>query len=284
MTPTQLNIIGVIQDPAGATVFGKLTKIGQGNVTLSGSNTYAGVTEINQGILIAQNPNALGAAGATSDTLVDAGTALDLASDLALETIHLQGNGVLFNGHNTGALQNVSNNNTFTGTLVLDSSTTIGVNSASTLNIGVKSGLPGIGTIIDGSAPNFSLTKELTGTLVLSGANSYTGATLVNQGVLQIQNSQALGGTANGTSVLDGAQLQLQLPTSGPNAGQPLNVSGESLLLSGNGIAGSGALLKASGNNTWNFSGATGGDDLGRRARALAAEQDAGHHAPRRCA
>ncbi len=254
----QLNIVGVIQDPVGATTFAKLTKIGQGNVTLSGSNTYAGVTEINQGILIAQNPSALGAAGPTSDTLVDAGTALDLASDLALETVHLQGDGILFNNHNTGALDNISNNNTFTGTLVLDSNTTIGVNSTSTLTIGTKTNLAGTGTIIDGTAPNFSLTKELTGTLVLSSANTYTGTTLVNQGVLQVQNSQALGGIANGTSVLDGAQLQLLMPTTGPNAGQPVAVTGEDLFLSGTGIANTGAFLDSGGNNSWNYNGTSG--------------------------
>ena len=66
LAPAQLNIIGVIQDPAGAPTFGKLTKIGQGSVTLAGSNSYAGVTEINQGVLIAENPNALGHAGPAS--------------------------------------------------------------------------------------------------------------------------------------------------------------------------------------------------------------------------
>src|SRR5262249_15522662 len=53
------------------------------------------------------------------------------------------------------------------------------------------------GTITD-SAQTFNLTKELTGTLILSSANTYDGSTLINQGVLSVQNSNALGGVGLG--------------------------------------------------------------------------------------
>jgi autotransporter-associated beta strand protein len=246
----QLDIVGTISDlTPGSNP--SLQKFGQGDVVLSGANTYGGVTEVKQGVLVVDNPSALGAAGPTADTIVDAGTALELQSDLALETVHLNGDGILFNGHNTGALRNSSNNNTFTGTIVLDTNSTIGVDSGSTLTIGTKTGLLGTGTIADNSASR-NLTKELTGTLILASANTYGGKTEVNQGVLLVQNAQALGSTANGTDVFDGAQLQLQTPTTGPLAGQPVVVSGESLTLSGSGINGTGALLNVGGNNTWN--------------------------------
>ena len=108
-------------------------------------------------------------------------------------------------------------------------------------------------------APNSSVIEGPTGNAhSFRRENTYTGATLVNQGVLQIQNSQALGGAANGTTVLDGAQLQLQAPATGPNAGQPLAITGENLVLSGAGIAGTGALLNSGGNNSWNYNGLTG--------------------------
>src|SRR5439155_15724665 len=175
--------------------------LGQGDVVLAGTNTYGGITEVKEGVLVVHNRNALGSP--TAGTIVDLGTALELQSDLDLEPITLNGHGIVFNGHNTGALRNVSNNNTYTGTITLNSNSTIGVDTGSTLTIAAP------GTIIDG-ANVFSLTKELTGTLILANADNYDGGTLVNQGILNIQNGSALGSTAATTTVLDGAQLQMQ--------------------------------------------------------------------------
>src|SRR5262249_30567639 len=149
-----------------------------------------------------------------------------------------------------GAVRNVSNDNTYTGALTLATDSTIGVNTGSTLIIGTKSNLAGTGTITDAGG-NRQLTKELTGTLVLASANTYGGKTLVNAGVLNIQNGNALGGIANGTEVLDGAQLQLETPSTGPLAGQSVLVKNEHLTLSGTGIFGTGVLLNTTGDNTW---------------------------------
>ena len=68
--------------------------------------------------------------------------------------------------------------------------------------------------ITDSGTPS-TLTKELTGTLILNTANTYTGTTYVYQGALQVQQAQGLGGNTNGTEVKDGGQLQLQTPTTG---------------------------------------------------------------------
>jgi autotransporter-associated beta strand protein len=145
-------------------------------------------------------------------TVVDPGTALELESDLALERVQLNGDGVLFNGHFQGALRNKSGKNTFTGTLILNTNSTIGVDSGGFLTIGAKliPGVPSsVGTITDGGA-NRSFTKELTGTLILASADTYGGVATVNQGALQVQNSLALSGSS--TEVKDGAQLQMQTP------------------------------------------------------------------------
>ncbi len=207
----QLNISGIVSDQTLGADY-RLTKVGNGNVTLSGNNVYGGITDVAQGILIAQNTNALGAAGPSPDpisyTVVELGAVLDVASDVAKETIHLIGNGILFDNHFTGAIDNVSNNNTFTGTLVLDTPTTIGVNSNSSLTIGPKTPLQGSGTIIDGTGSSW--TKELTGTLFLTGASTYSGTATVFQGVVAVQNDNALGATTGGTIIDDGAQLQIQ--------------------------------------------------------------------------
>ena len=79
------------------------------------------------------------------------------------------------------------------------------------------------------------------GTLILSGANTYSGATTVNAGALNIQNPTALGTTAAGTTVSSGAALQIQ---------GGIAVGAEALTLNGSGIANDGALRNISGDNS----------------------------------
>src|SRR5204862_6914821 len=55
-----------------------------------------------------------------------------------------------------------------------------------------------------------TVSKTAGSTLILSGANTYTGTTTVSAGVLGVANSTALGTTAAGTTVSSGATLQFQ--------------------------------------------------------------------------
>jgi len=73
---------------------------------------------------------------------------------------------------------------------------------------------------------------------VLSGANTYSGATTVSAGVLNLQNNAALGTTTGGTTVASGATLQTQ---------GGITVTNETLTLSGTGYGGIGALNNLSG-------------------------------------
>ncbi len=359
LAAAQLNILGTISD-ASAGNNAKLVKVGEGDVILSGTNTYSGVTDIAEGQLVVHNTRALGLSvevqkvtvtGTTGtftlnfkgqitsqlnagdpnlaanmqtalnalptiggaggfvtvtqsgsvftvifggtlavgdqpqltaaiasgtvvvsvgtdrngggNTVVEDGAALALQSDLELEPVTLNGDGILFNNHYQGALRNVSNFNTYTGTITLGQPTggappptanaiTVGVDSGTSLTIGTKPGiLLGTGTITDAGTTK-SLIKELSGTLILASANNIGGLVEVNQGALQIQHAGALGGTGKGTDVFDGAQLQLQTPTVGPLANQPVVVVGEPLTLSGTGIFNTGALLDTGGSNAWN--------------------------------
>ncbi|MEI6674374.1 MAG: autotransporter-associated beta strand repeat-containing protein [Verrucomicrobiota bacterium] len=86
------------------------------------------------------------------------------------------------------------------------------------------------------------LTKTGTGVTTLSGANTYSGATAISAGVLNIQNATALGDIAAGTSVTAGAALQIQ---------GNITVGTEALTLNGTGIATGGALRNISGTNTY---------------------------------
>lgn len=187
-----------------------LTKTGAGVLTLSGTNTYTGATNILAGTLQA------GAAGGgtvfgvnSAITLADAaGVVLDLNS--FSQTV-----GSLDGGGSTG------------GQVTLGSATlTLGGNNASTTFAGVISGAGG------------TLIKTGTGTLILSGANDYTGLTTVSSGYLTVGNNAALGGIAGGTSVASGGTLVLA---------DGIKVTGETVGISGSGVNSMGALQTVAG-------------------------------------
>jgi autotransporter-associated beta strand protein len=182
----------------------------------------------------------------TGGTVVADGAILQLKSDLNGEPLSLFGNGVENNGHYSGALENVSGSNTYTGTITLMTNSTIGVDSTTALTITSPNPntIPGINDL--GSPGNLSsLTKEGTGSLSLASTNTYEGGTFVNQGILDVQNSGALGLAGTTTTVLDLAQLQLEQTTA------PVIVANENLVLSGSGPSSTGALLNVNGNNTF---------------------------------
>lgn len=257
ISAASLNIVGVISDSTLNTTSNTLTKLGYGNVILSGANTYGGLTDVKQGFLVVNNSQALGSTG--MGTTVEFGAALALESSVSGEPLNLYGNGAsILNGHYTGALYNLANNNTYSGPielLTLPSTPTPPTpplpTTISDVTIGVSSGTQlTISSVIDdakspGGAAN--LDKELTGTLVLSAANTYRGNTNIFQGTLVAQNGQALGLPAasappSTTKVYDGSALQLQ---------GGITVNNETLDLSGTGITSGGALISSGGANTW---------------------------------
>jgi len=88
------------------------------------------------------------------------------------------------------------------------------------------------------------LTKVGNGPFYLRGNNTYTGLTTVAGGYLVAQSNTALGTTADGTLVQDGATLQLE---------NGRTITDEALTLNGMGVGGTrGALASWYGNDTWN--------------------------------
>lgn len=130
-----------------------LIKTGTGTLNLGGNNSYTGGTEIRGGTLVVRNSNNALGTGALSFTTV-AGNTLAFGD----------------NGRN------------FSSTITLNASANFDVGGT---NSGTLSGP------ISGAAAN-SLTKTGTGTLVLSGSNTYNGDTLVNGGVLRLGTTETL--------------------------------------------------------------------------------------------
>ncbi|MBB5030452.1 autotransporter-associated beta strand repeat-containing protein [Prosthecobacter vanneervenii] len=229
---------------------GKLTQAGSGTLVLNGSNTYSGLTTVSTGVLNIRSAGALGTTAA--GTSVTSGAALQIQGNIttASEALTLNGTGV----SNDGALRNISGNNNYAGLITLGSSTRINsdANNLELSNVGTITGagldltVGGAGNVIISSnigTGSGALVKDGTGTLTLLRGSSYTGATTVSAGILNLQANAGLGTTAGGTSVSNGATLQLQ---------GGITVGAEALTLNGGAASGqSGALVNVSGSNTY---------------------------------
>jgi autotransporter-associated beta strand protein len=150
---------------------GGLTKSGSGTVALSAANTYTGVTTINAGTIAIAADAGLGAApGApTAGKLTFGGGTLRTTASFTLAA----NRGIAL----TGA-----------GTISTDPGTTLTYDG-----------------IIAGAS---TLTKAGTGTLIVSGANTYTGATAASAGTLQLGATNAVP-SGSAVTVSGGAAFDL---------------------------------------------------------------------------
>ena len=149
------------------------------------------------------------------------------------------------------------------GTLQLNSSFDLANSRAVTINAaGGTIDTQGFqSTISQGITGTGALTKAGSGTLVLNGANSYAGGTVINGGVVRVSNDGNLGATSGGVT-FNGGTLQLN-SSFDINAGRALtvNAAGGTIDTQGfqstvsQGITGAGALTKA-GSGTLTLTGA----------------------------
>ncbi len=229
---TTLSLTGKVTGPAG------FTKTGSGAVRLIHANDYVGATVVNQGVLYLDNAQALGATGAASGTTVTGSGTLFLEGGrtYAPEALTLSGQGGEAALHSEGS-------NTWTGSVYLAASSNMNVSHGATLTVSGPISGPATSTFTAGNAPD----TDDDGTVLLTSANTYAGATVVSYGTLAAATSTALGsptsGTNKGTTVKAGATLRLQ-------GGLTFDPT-ESLTLSGHGCNDAGALYNGSGNNTW---------------------------------
>lgn len=164
-----------------------LTKQGAASLTLSSANTYTGGTTLGGGTLNINHAAALGSGALT----INLGTIDDTGSAPVTLTNAQNWNGSFAYGGN----QEIS----LTGGVTLGGN--IQVNTlGSTLTVA--------GAINDGGS-GFGLAKTGAGSMVLAGANAYTGGTTVSAGELTVQGDQraAAGGWAVGTNSTGGSAV-----------------------------------------------------------------------------
>lgn len=232
---------------------GSLIQMGPGTVTLTSANGYSGGTVINGGILSVSSDTYLG--NLAGSLTFGTGTLQYTSGMTSSRNITLNGAGSIDTQANTvnltGQITGIGSMNKLGGgTLILTGSNNYqGGNTVTggTLQ-GSTTSLPGNITVHNGANVTFnqavdgtytgvisgagSLTKIGASTLILSGANSYSGGTTINFGVLQGTATSLQGAmTLNGTS-----SLTFNQTSSGSYGGQITGPAGSFLNIQGGGI------------------------------------------------
>ncbi|EHL7668776.1 autotransporter-associated beta strand repeat-containing protein [Salmonella enterica] len=222
----ELNTGGDFINNIGGT--GRVEKSGDDTLTLSGSNTYTGGTLINGGTLVASNVEALGTGDVTNDAVLELNTGGDFDNAIS-------GSGqVVKSGDETLTL---SGANSYTGGTTISGGTLVATNvealgtgdvtNNATLELNTG------GTFDNAISGSGQVVKSGDDVLTLSGANSYSGGTLISDGTLVASNVEALG-TGD---VTDDATLELNTGGTFDNAiggsGNVVKSGADTLTLSG---------------------------------------------------
>nr|WP_277622087.1 autotransporter-associated beta strand repeat-containing protein [Salmonella sp. YP131-1] len=207
---------------------GQVVKSGDDTLTFSGSNTYTGGTLISSGTLVANDVNALGTGDVTDNATLELNTGGDFTNNIS-------GSGqVVKSGDDTLTL---SGTNSYTGGTTISGGTLVATNvealgtgdvtNNATLELNTG------GDFTNNISGSGQVVKSGDETLTLSGANSYTGGTLISSGTLVANDVNALG-TGD---VTDNAVLELNTGGDFDNAisgsGQVVKSGDETLTLSG---------------------------------------------------
>ncbi len=231
-------ITGIISDGATAAI---LTKTGAGTLSLSGTNTYTGQTNINTGTLAVTVNDALGSNAA--GTVIASGATLDLQNVNYTTTEAITNNG--------GTLATSTGTSAYAGVMTLGADSTVDVDGTQLT----------ISTAIGDGSGGYAITKDGNGTLVLSATSTYTGDTTISNGTLTVTGTLA---DTTDVSVASGATYDVdQTDTIQSLSGAgTINIASTNILTFGDAndktidgvIEGDGSIVKV-GSSTYTLSG-----------------------------
>ncbi len=159
---------------------GGVVKTTTGTVTFTGANTYDGLTDITAGILLITNPAGLGSTVGATTVASNAQLRIDGGITVTGESLTINGLGDI---GSQGALNSVSGNNTWSGPIIIGTTTTNN-------RVGATAGTLTLSGVISGgqAGTHGGLTvRNGTGvTIVTGGSNTYLGDTTVVVGTLRI--------------------------------------------------------------------------------------------------
>jgi autotransporter-associated beta strand protein len=265
-----LTLAGVIADGNGP---GALTKMGTGTLTLSAANTYSGGTTVIGGLINFKSASNFGSGTITLNgggLQWASGTSTDISSRLAAfgaggATFDTNGNNVTLASAllGTGGLTKIGAGAlTLTGTNTYSGATTISGGTLQLGNGGASGSIVGdvtnngifainrsdtftFGGVISGSG---AFAQIGAGTTILTAANTYSGGTAINSGVLAVAADANLGAASGGLAFGGGTLQFLSGFTS--NRAVTLNAGGGTFDTNGNTatlagtISGAGGLTK----------------------------------------
>ncbi|EAV3656121.1 autotransporter outer membrane beta-barrel domain-containing protein [Salmonella enterica subsp. enterica serovar Worthington] len=207
---------------------GQVVKSGDETLTLSGANSYTGGTTISGGTLVASNVEALGTGDITDNATLELNAGGDFANNIG-------GTGsVVKSGDKTLTL---SGSNTYTGGTTISGGTLVASNvealGSGDVTDNATLELSTGGDFANNIGGTGSVVKSGDKTLTLSGTNSYTGGTTINDGTLVATSVDALGSG----DVTDNATLELNTSGTFDNvisgSGQVVKSGDDALTLSG---------------------------------------------------
>jgi fibronectin-binding autotransporter adhesin len=202
---------GVVAALGSSSITGSLN-VNNGRVILGGANTFTQALNVNAGVLDFRAANNLGA-GTSSIRLGQTTTSGTLRftgnSDATISRLIRIGNGATTGWTGSAIIENTGsgvltfNNSTFNEV----GTTAAGVNRTLTLG-GTHVGNNTISGVIANNNPGLvSLVKNGSGKWILSGTNTYTGDTMVNDGTLLVNNTSGSATGAGNITVQSGARL-----------------------------------------------------------------------------
>lgn len=234
-----------------------LTKSGTGTLLLSGTNTYAGVTTISAGTLLAAKTVSLANFGTAGKVVLTNATASTLAlrvggtGEFSTTNVDSVLTNTTFNSGNSLGLDTTNSGGTFTYNTNITQTIGLVKSGAGTLVLGGNLSYNGA-TRIDGGTLEISgttsslsgnvsgtgnLVKSGSGTLTLAGTNSYSGTTTISAGTLIAKRTTQVALGTGAVSVASGANLTIL-----DHAGGGQLAYANNLTLAGSGVSGGGAL------------------------------------------